>query len=89
MQAESRVVDQPVDGAGRVLDAVGDAHHVVADGEVGGDRLDLDAVGLAQLGGDLLQAVGVAGHEDQIGAAAGEFDRERMTDAGRPTRDQS
>ena len=68
----------------RVLDPGGDAVHVGAVGEVRGQDLDRDAVLRAQPGGRLLEAVRVAGHQDECISPAGQGFGERGADAGRP-----
>ena len=88
VQAEAGVVDQDVDGTGRVLEALRDPEDVVADGQVRRDDLHVDVELGAQFGSDRVEAVGVAGDEDQIGAPAGELARECVPDAGSPARDQ-
>ena len=59
-----------------------DPGQVGAVGQVGGQHLDLDAVGGAQLGGGLLQPVLVAGDQDQVVAAGRELAGEAVADAG-------
>ena len=56
--------------------------------EVGDEHLDLDLVGAAQLLGHLLEALGVAGDEDEVVAAGGELDGVLVADAGGRAGDQ-
>ena len=74
LEAEAGVVDEEVDRSLAVGQARLDQGQLVAVDEVGDEHLDRDAVGGAQLGGDGLEALGVAGDEDEVVAAGGELD---------------
>ena len=85
-EAPERAVPGVVADARDVLVALqegldqGGAGHVV--GEVTGMDLDVRAVGLAQLLGQLVEALAAARHEDQAMAALGQLAREFGADAG-------
>ena len=81
LEPEAGVVDQQVDRTRRVGDAGLDGGELVAVGEVGDHHLDVHAVLAAQLGGDLLEAVAVARHQDEVVAAGGELLGEGQPDA--------
>ena len=66
---EAGVVDQHVDGVGVSVEAVRDALLGVAVHEVGDHRLHVHAVAGSQGGGELLEAGGVACHQDEGDAA--------------------
>ena len=84
LHGEPGVVHEHVHGSLGVLDPGGDAVHVGAVGEVRGQDLDRHAVLRAQPGGRLLEAVRVAGHQDECISPAGQGFGERGADAGRP-----
>ena len=54
----------------------------LASSEVARLDVDVDVVGLSQLGGELLEAVAAAGHEREVVAALGQLAREVGADAG-------
>ena len=79
--SEAGVVDQHVDrlvGTGQPL---GDPDHVVADAEIGEDRLDVDPVPVLQFGRGVGQPVGVPSHQHEIVAARRQRSGERRADA--------
>jgi hypothetical protein len=83
LEAEARVVDQEIHRAGGLGEPRLDAGQVGAVGQVGGQHLDLDAMGGTQLGGGLLQPFGVARDQHQVVAAGRELLGEGVTDACR------
>lgn len=86
--AEARVVDQARDrdAASRELfeERVGDPVRA----EVHRDGRDLDPVRRRELRGQLLQAVGAAGDQDEVGSAGGEPACELLAEPGAGARDQ-
>ncbi len=68
-QAEAGVVDQHVDRTAGVGEAGGHAGHVGADGQVGDQHLDGDAVPRPQVGGGRLESLGVPRDQDEVVAA--------------------
>ncbi len=81
-QAEARVVHEDVDRPRPVAQAVGDPLHLLPVAQVRGERFDLDAVPFAQPPGDLFQANGVPGDQDEPVTVGGEPPRESVADAG-------
>ena len=59
-----------------------DGRELLAVAEIGGEHLDLDVVGRADLRRHLLQSLDVASHQDQVVAAGRELGGEAVTDAG-------
>ena len=81
LEAEPRVVDQQVDGAVGIGDARLDGGELLAVGEVGHHHLDVHAVLASELGSHLLQAIAVAGDQDEVVATGGELLGEGQADA--------
>src|SRR5262245_17250729 len=75
-QGRPGVVDDQVDRAGRVRDAVDGELKPVLGGQVGADDVDVDAVLGAEVGGHRLKAFDVPGHQREVPPAAGELARE-------------
>src|SRR5690606_4586187 len=78
-QAEAGVVHEEIDPAPAVRDALADPVDVALPGEVGGEHFHGDAVLLAQSCGQLLQRVGTAGDDHEIGAVGGQLSGELRT----------
>ena len=80
--AETGVIDQEFDfeffRGGEIVDLL----RSFGLGEVGGADFDLDIMGGLQLGGDLLQAIGAAGGEDQVRPVGREEPGEFEANAG-------
>ena len=80
--AEAGVVDQEFDfeffRGGEIVDLL----RSFGLGEIRGADFDLDIVGGLQVSGHLLQAVGAARGEDQVGAVGGEEFGQFEADAG-------
>src|SRR5699024_10277982 len=78
LHGEAGVVDEDVDGVVGGGEAVGDALLGGAVGEVGGERLHLDAELATQLRGDLVEAIGVPRDQHESRPTA----RERSGEGG-------
>ncbi len=87
--AEAGVVDQEVHGEAPVGEFGADTAGGVGSGEVLDQDVGGDAVGLAEALGEVVQAVGGAGDQDEVVAARGELGGELGAEAGGRAGDQS
>ena len=81
LEPEAGVVDQQADRPGGVGHPGLDRRELLAVAEVGHDHLDRDAVLRGQVGGQPLQPLAGAGHDDQVVALGGEPVGEGPADA--------
>ena len=88
LEAEPGVVDQQVDRAFGVGQPGLDAFHVLAHAEIGGQHLHGHRVRRAQVVGGGLEALLIAGDENEVVTAVGESLGEGQTDSGGATGDQ-
>jgi hypothetical protein len=80
-EAETRVVDQQVDGVAGVLEPGLHQLELGPVGQIGGQHLHLDAVLTPQGGRDLLQALRRTRHQDEVATVGSELAGELVADS--------